>query len=85
MDEHGATAASLRERESQIGALTRELAESQETVVALEKSIRVYAAKFERSEGKALLAERQVGFLKAMLVSLLRPFPLCLVMMDGCL
>ncbi|KAJ8689494.1 coiled-coil domain-containing protein mad1 [Pleurotus ostreatus] len=69
LEEHGATTATLRERDSRIGALTRELAESQEAITSLEKSIRVYAAKLERSEGKALLAERQVGFLEAMLAS----------------
>ncbi|KAF4607616.1 coiled-coil domain-containing protein mad1 [Pleurotus pulmonarius] len=69
LEDHGATTASLRERDARIGAMARELAESQETVSVLEKSIRVYAAKLERTEGKALLAERQVGFLKAMLAS----------------
>ncbi|KAF9499241.1 hypothetical protein BDN71DRAFT_1411372 [Pleurotus eryngii] len=69
LEEHGATTATLRERDSRVGALTRELAESQETITSLEKSIRVYASKLERSEGKALLAERQVGFLEAMLAS----------------
>ncbi len=85
LEDHGATTASLRERDTRIGAMTRELAESQETIAALEKSIRVYATKLERTEAKALLAERQVGFLKAMLVSPLRPFPLCVVMMFVCL
>ena len=69
LEEHGATTALLRQREAEIAELTRQQVEAQEIISSLEHSLRTHQDQFVRRETRALLAEREVGFLQALLVS----------------
>ena len=68
LEEHGATTALLRRRESEIAELDRQQAEAQETISSLEHNLQIHQDQIVRRETRALLAEREVGFLQALLV-----------------
>jgi mitotic spindle assembly checkpoint protein MAD1 len=71
LEEHGAITALLRQREVEIAELARQQAEAKETISFLEHNLQTHRAQIVRRETKALLAEREVGFLQALLVSVL--------------
>lgn len=70
LEEHGAGTALLRRRESEIKDLERREAEIRQTVEHLESDIRALKEKVVRRENRAILAEREVGFSQALLVSI---------------
>jgi len=78
LEEHGATTALLRRREAEIVELDRQQVEAQETISSLELDIRAHQDQIVRRETKALLAEREVGFLQALLVGVFDVVPGCL-------
>ena len=69
LEGNGATIALLRQREAELAELTRQQVESQEIISSLEQNLRRHQDQIVRRETKALLAEREVGFLQALLVS----------------
>ncbi|KAF8808803.1 hypothetical protein BYT27DRAFT_7188276 [Phlegmacium glaucopus] len=69
LEEHGATTALLRRREAEIAELDRQQVEAQETISSLERNLRTHQDQIVRRETRALLAEREVGFLQALLAS----------------
>ena len=71
LEEHGAITALLRQREVEIAELARQQAEAKETISFLEHNLQIHQAQIVRRETKALLAEREVGFLQALLVRVL--------------
>lgn len=68
LEEHGATTALLRQRETELVELERQQVEAQEAISSLEHNLRTYQDQIVRRETRALLAEREVGFLQALLV-----------------
>jgi mitotic spindle assembly checkpoint protein MAD1 len=70
LEDHGATKALLRQREAEITALEQHKSEAQHTIDELHNEVRGMREKAERSERKTALAEREVGFLQALVVSL---------------
>ena len=68
LEDHGSTTALLRQREAEIAELDRQQVEAQETISSLEHSLRTHQDQIVRRETRALLAEREVGFLQALLV-----------------
>jgi mitotic spindle assembly checkpoint protein MAD1 len=68
LEDHGSTAALLRQREAEIAELDRKQVEAHETISSLEQSLRSHQDQIARRETRALLAEREVGFLQALLV-----------------
>ena len=68
LEDHGSTTALLRQREAEIAELDRQQAEAQETISSLERNLRTHQDQIDRRETRALLAEREVGFLQALLV-----------------
>lgn len=69
LEEHGATTALLRRREAEMAELDRQHLEAQGTISSLEHDLRTHQDQIVRRETRALLAEREVGFLQALLVS----------------
>lgn len=69
LEEHGAGTALLRRRETEIKDLECREAEIRQTVENLESDIRALKEKVGRRENRTILAEREVGFLQALLVS----------------
>ena len=68
LEDHGSTTALLRQREAEIADLDRKQVEAQETISSLEQNLRSHQDQIARRETRALLAEREVGFLQALLV-----------------
>ena len=68
LEDHGSTSALLRQREAEIAELDRKQVEAQETISSLEHNLRSQQEQIVRRETRALLAEREVGFLQALLV-----------------
>ena len=68
LEDHGSTTALLRQREVEIAELDRKQVEAQETISSLEHNLRTHQDQIVRRETRALLAEREVGFLQALLV-----------------
>ena len=74
LEEFGALKAVLRQKEREILDLTTQDGRSKQTVARFEKQFKALEDKAGRNERRAILAEREVSFLQAMLVSL--NFPL---------
>jgi mitotic spindle assembly checkpoint protein MAD1 len=70
LEEFGALKAVLRQKEREILDLTTQDERSKQTAASLEKQLKVLDDKAGRTERRAILAEREVSFLQAMLVSL---------------
>ena len=68
LEDHGSTTALLRQREAEIAELDRKQVEAQEIISSLEQNLRSHEDQIVRRETRALLAEREVGFLQALLV-----------------
>jgi hypothetical protein len=69
LEEHGANAALLRLREAGITELEHRETELQQTVAAAQLQLHVAEEQVARRETRAALAEREVGFLQALLAS----------------
>ncbi|KAF9466670.1 spindle assembly checkpoint component Mad1 [Collybia nuda] len=69
LEENGATTALLRRREAEISDLERRAAETRQNVENLELDVRALKEKMGRGEHRAILAEREVGFLQALVAS----------------
>ena len=69
LEEHGGTVALLRSREAEILDLTRREAEALATVGELQDALRKAKDEVSRHQTRAALADREVGFTKALLVS----------------
>ncbi len=69
LEEHGATVALLKQREAQIVGLEQRETQSRHTVASLEQNLRLAAEKVTRHETRASLAEHEVTFLQALVVS----------------
>ena len=69
LEEHGGTVALLRSREAEISDLTRREAEALDTVGELQDALRKAKDEVSRHQTRAALADREVGFTKALLVS----------------
>lgn len=69
LEEFGALRAVLRQKEREILDLSAQDDRSKQTVACLEKQLKSLEDKGGRSERRAILAEREVSFLQAMLVS----------------
>ncbi|RDB18933.1 Spindle assembly checkpoint component mad1 [Hypsizygus marmoreus] len=69
LEEHGATAATLRRREAEIADLEKREEEARQQVATLESDVRALKDKVGRREDRAVLAEREVGFLQALVAS----------------
>jgi mitotic spindle assembly checkpoint protein MAD1 len=70
LEDHGATKALLRQREAEITAFEQRESEAQHTADSLRAEVRGLREKVERSERTTALAEREVGFLQALVVCL---------------
>lgn len=68
LEEHGATAALLRRREAEIRNLERREEETHQTIESLESDLRAIRQQIDHKERRANLAEREVGFLQALIV-----------------
>jgi hypothetical protein len=62
------TVALLRQREADVHEAERRVAEVDDTVIALEADIRDLKDQVERREQRVILADREVGFLQALVV-----------------
>lgn len=69
LEEFGALKAVLRQKEREMLDLTTQDDQSKQTVTSLEKQLKALEDKAGRNERRAILAEREVSFLQAMLVS----------------
>ncbi|KAF9650450.1 MAD-domain-containing protein [Thelephora ganbajun] len=69
LEEFGALKAALRQKEREMLDLTTQDERSRQTVACLEKQLKVLDDKVGRNERRAILAEREVSFLQAMLTS----------------
>ena len=69
MEEHGSNVALLRHREQELSELQERETRAEDTVKQLRNEVRDLKDRALRSEHKASLAEREVSFLQAMLVS----------------
>ncbi|KDR71884.1 hypothetical protein GALMADRAFT_143649 [Galerina marginata CBS 339.88] len=69
LEEHGATNALLRQREAELAEFERRETQAQQTISSVEQNLRVAKEKSERRETMALLAEREVTFLQALVAS----------------
>ena len=69
LEEFGALKAILRQKEQVILDLAAQDDRSKETVACFEKQLKALEDKAGRNERRAILAEREVSFLQAMLVS----------------
>jgi len=70
LEEFGALKAVLRQKEREVLDLTAQDDRSKQTAACLEKQLKALEDKAGRNERRAILAEREVSFLQAMLVSL---------------
>src|ERR1700761_2777980 len=70
LEDHGATTALLRAKEAELNHAEIRAAEAQETIERLENDINLLSDKASRCEHRASLAEREVGFMKALVVSI---------------
>lgn len=68
LEEHGATVALLRRREAELADADARETESQQAIQTLQADLRAVKDKVGRREQRALLAEREVGFLQALVV-----------------
>lgn len=68
-EEFGALKAVLRQKEQEMLDLTAQDDRSKQAIASLEKQFRALEDKAGRNERRAILAEREVSFLQAMLVS----------------
>ncbi|KAF5335741.1 hypothetical protein D9611_009640 [Ephemerocybe angulata] len=69
LEEYGATAATLRQREAEVANLEQREVENQETIQDLEGQVRALTEERKRVESRTMLAEREVGYLEALLSS----------------
>lgn len=69
LEEHGSTTATLRTREGELLALDRRLADAQQNIQSLELEVRAAKEHATRKEQQTTLAEREVGFLQALVAS----------------
>ena len=70
LEEHGSNVALLRQREAELRDADQRQREKEDAIEQLRTELKALQAKAARSEHKALLAEREVSFLQAMLVRL---------------
>ena len=77
LEEHGATVALLRQREAEMVDFERRDAQAQQMVSNLEQNLNIAKEKIGRRETRALIAEREVGFLQALVVSLTTSLFIC--------
>ncbi|KAI6165120.1 spindle assembly checkpoint component Mad1 [Pisolithus thermaeus] len=68
-EEHGATVAALSSREAELTRTQEMLSEAQSTVSTLQAEVSALNAKVTRREERAQLAERETGFLRALVAS----------------
>lgn len=68
-EEHGATLAILRSREAELAKTQESLAEAQSTITALHAEVRGLKDKVTRRDQRTQLAERELGFLQALVAS----------------
>ncbi|KAI6111850.1 spindle assembly checkpoint component Mad1 [Pisolithus croceorrhizus] len=68
-EEHGATVAALSSREAELTRTQEMLSEAQSTVSTLQAEVSALNAKVTRREQRAQLAERETGFLRALVAS----------------
>ncbi|KAI0074913.1 hypothetical protein K474DRAFT_1664924 [Panus rudis PR-1116 ss-1] len=69
LEEHGSNVALLHRREKELAAAEERIQELETTVDKLESESRLLKEKVARSEQRSALAEREVGFLQAMVAS----------------
>ncbi|KAF9562386.1 hypothetical protein CPC08DRAFT_749502 [Agrocybe pediades] len=69
LEEHGATSALLRQRETQLKEYEEREGQAKKALAALEQNLRAARDKIARRETRALLAEREVSFLQALVAS----------------
>ena len=69
LEEFGALKAVLRQKEREVLDLTAQDDRSKQAVACFERQLKALEDKAGRSERRAILAEREVSFLQAMLVS----------------
>ena len=70
MEDHGSTVALLQRREQELKEVSEREAAAQEANKKLRSEVRMWKDRATRSEHKVSLAEREISFLQAMLVSL---------------
>ena len=68
LEEHGATVALLRQREAELADFERRDIQAQQTISTMEQEAKIAREKISRRETRASLAEREIGFLQALLV-----------------
>lgn len=68
LEEHGASMAVLRAREAELARMNESLLEAQGTIGTLQGEVQTLKDKVVRREQRAQLAEREVGFLQALVV-----------------
>lgn len=71
LEEHGASMALLRRREAEMSDAERREADSRKVIEALQSEVRVLKENAQRGEQRVALAEREVGFLQALVVSMI--------------
>jgi hypothetical protein len=71
LESHGSTAALLRSREAELAAARGQSENVSKTAVSLEEHIRVLDQKILRRETRLSTAEREIGFLQALVVRLI--------------
>ncbi|KAJ7135484.1 spindle assembly checkpoint component Mad1 [Mycena crocata] len=69
LEDHGATIAHLRSKEAELANAELRAAEALETVEKLENEVNLLNDKYYRCEQRTSLAEREVGFMKALVAS----------------
>lgn len=77
LEEHGASVALLRQREAELADFERRDAQAREMISNLEQNLTVANEKISRRETRTLIAEREVNFLQALVVSLTTSITLC--------
>lgn len=68
LEEHGANIAVLKSREAELARLSESFSEAQGTMETLRGDVQILKDKVARREQRAQLAEREVGFLQALVV-----------------
>ncbi|KAF9220671.1 hypothetical protein BS17DRAFT_786937 [Gyrodon lividus] len=69
LEEHGANIAMLRSREAELARVNESLSDAQVTTNASQAEVQLLKDKVTRREQRAQLAEREVGFLQALVAS----------------
>ncbi|KAJ6610457.1 spindle assembly checkpoint component Mad1 [Mycena sp. CBHHK59/15] len=69
LEDHGATVALLRSKEAELANAESRITDAQEAIEKLESQINTLNDKAYRCEQRTLLAEREVGFMKALVSS----------------